>query len=213
MSEFPKYCALTFDDGPNTTTTVRMLDVLEKHGAVGSFFLWGDFIREETVPVVRRAYDMGCEICNHSRTHTPFAELTPEQMLEEVEYTTDAIKRIIGQEPRFFRPPYISINDDVFRTVPLPMICGIHGLDWEPDKTAQQRFDMIMEQITPGALILLHDFEGNDRTVEALELLIPALKEQGYELTTVSGLFEKFGITPEAHNYMYSFVQQSERMP
>ena len=42
-----KYIALTFDDGPNTVTTPMVLDVLEKHSAVGTFFLEGNNINEE----------------------------------------------------------------------------------------------------------------------------------------------------------------------
>ncbi len=213
MPSSPLYCALTFDDGPNTTTTVQMLDILERHGVTASFFLWGDFINDQTAPVVRRAFDMGCEICNHSRTHAHFTELTPSQMLEEITFTTKAIQDITGTAPKFFRPPYISVNDEVFSTVPLPMICGINALDWQPEITAQQRFDMIMEQIRPGALVLLHDLEGNYQTVEAVDRLIPALKEAGYEFLTVSGIFDAYGITPEPHKYLYSFVDQTEKMP
>ena len=64
-----KVIALTFDDGPNTSTTTEILDVLEKHGAVASFFLVGKWIDQETAVVVKRAYEMGCEINNHSWDH------------------------------------------------------------------------------------------------------------------------------------------------
>ena len=55
-----KYIALTFDDGPNTVTTPMVLDVLEKHSAVGTFFLEGNNINEESAKVVKRAVEMGC---------------------------------------------------------------------------------------------------------------------------------------------------------
>lgn len=61
-----KVIALTFDDGPNTTTTNEVLDILEEYDAVASFFLIGDNISEESAASVKRAYDMGCEIDNHS---------------------------------------------------------------------------------------------------------------------------------------------------
>lgn len=206
-----KYIALTFDDGPNATTTVTMLDILEEHGVKASFFLWGDFITEETEPVVRRTFESGHEICNHSKTHTPFDQLTPEQMLAEIEWTENRIKSIIGKGTKFFRPPYIGVNDSVYETVPLPMICGIAANDWVPEVTAQQRFDMIMEAVKPGAIILLHDLFGNDQTLDAVEMLIPALRAEGYEFVTVSELFEKYGIDPCENKYLYTFADQTVR--
>ena len=206
-----KYCALTFDDGPNTTITVRMLDILKKHDVKASFFLWGDFINDDTVPVVRREFEEGHEICNHSRTHTPFDQLTPEQMLEEINWTEDKIRSIIGKGTNFFRPPYIGVNDSVYETVPLPMICGIAANDWMPEVTAQQRYDMIMASIRPGAIILLHDLFENVQTLECVEMLIPALRRQGYEFVTVSDLFDKYGIDPRANKYLYTFADQTVR--
>ena len=206
-----KYCALTFDDGPNTTITPRMLDILKAHDVRASFFLWGDFINEETVSVVRREFEEGHEICNHSKTHTPFDTLTPEQMLAEIEWTEEKIKSIIGKGTNFFRPPYIGVNDSVYETVPLPMICGIAANDWMPEVTAQQRYDMIMSAIRPGAIILLHDLFENVQTLETVKMLIPALREQGYEFVTVSELFEKYGIDPRANKYLYTFVDQTVR--
>ena len=61
--------ALTFDDGPNNTTTVQVLDLLDKYQVRASFFLVGNNINESTADTVKRAYDMGCEINNHSKTH------------------------------------------------------------------------------------------------------------------------------------------------
>ncbi len=60
------YIALTFDDGPNTTTTMQVLDVLEKHGIVASFFLIGDNIDDNSAKSVKRAYDS--TDYHHSRT-------------------------------------------------------------------------------------------------------------------------------------------------
>ena len=112
-----KYIALTFDDGPNTVTTPIVLDVLEKHSAVGTFFLVGNNINEESAKVVKRAVEMGCEIENHSRTHTAFPQLTAEEMTAEIDFTTEKIIGITGRAPKFFRPPYLS-HSSAERAVP-----------------------------------------------------------------------------------------------
>lgn len=54
--------ALTFDDGPNTDTTPLVLDKLEEHGIVASFFVIGNNITDESAEVMKRAYNMGCDI-------------------------------------------------------------------------------------------------------------------------------------------------------
>ena len=54
----------------------------------------------------------------------------------------------------------------------------------------------------------MHDAQGNSRTVEAIDQIIPALKEQGYKFTTVSGLFEAKGITPVTKMIYSNATQQ-----
>ena len=71
MNENNKYIALTFDDGPNCTTTNDVLDVLERYGITASFFLVGNNIDGQSAKTVKRAFDMGCEINSHSRRSFP----------------------------------------------------------------------------------------------------------------------------------------------
>ena len=61
-NEKTKYIALTFDDGPNTSTTNQVLDILEEYNARASFFLIGENINARSEKSVKRAFDMGCEI-------------------------------------------------------------------------------------------------------------------------------------------------------
>ena len=67
--EQQKLAALTFDDGPTIGITDQVLDILEENDVKASFFLIGQQITEETEYLVKRAYDMGCSIENHSLTH------------------------------------------------------------------------------------------------------------------------------------------------
>ena len=208
MSE-NKAVALTFDDGPNTVTTPAVIDMLEKHGVVASFFLVGNNINKESAEVVRRAFDMGCEINNHSRSHPAFPELTMEQMRSEVDFTTERIVEITGKQPAFFRPPYIAVSSEMFDCIDLTFIAGIGAEDWLPEVTAEMRAQKILAQAKDGDIILLHDAEGNTPTVEALDTIIPALKAQGYEFLTVTELFKAKGITPE-RGKVYTNVFQTE---
>ena len=103
-----KLVALTFDDGPSVGTTDKVLDVLKENDIVASFFLIGQKITEESAYLVKRAYDMGCTMENHSKTHPGMTGLSDEEILEEISYTTNKIEEITGEKPAFFRPPYID---------------------------------------------------------------------------------------------------------
>lgn len=205
-----KVIALTFDDGPNTSTTTEILDVLEKHGAVASFFLVGKLIDQETAVVVKRAYEMGCEINNHSWDHEDMTPLQACEMLAQLEDTSRRIEQITGESARFFRPPYIAVNDLLFETIPLPFICGYGVEDFKETVTADDRYHGVLQKAKDGGIILLHDKAGNAMTVEAVDRLIPALREQGYRLVTVSALFAAKKIVPDASaQILYSYAEQT----
>ncbi len=205
-----KVIALTFDDGPNTTTTNEVLDVLEKYGIKASFFLIGNNINDESAKAVKRAYDMGCEIGNHSRSHSYMDKLSAEEIAEEVTYVNEKVIEITGEAPTFFRPPYIAVNDTMFETIEMPFIAGYGANDWEDRVTAERRAQMVLRQAKNGAVILLHDAQGNSKTVEALDTIIPELQAQGYEFVTISEVFRECGAEPKAHDRrIYSYAGQT----
>lgn len=209
MSEEVKYIALTFDDGPNSTTTNEVIDKLEKHEIVASFFLIGNNINDESAKAVKRAYDMGCEIGNHSRTHSDMTQMTEEDIKAEYDYVDEKVFEITGEHTKFFRPPYISVNQKVFDMIDVPFIAGIGAADWEERNTADRRARAILRQAKDGDIILLHDMEGNSATVEALDLIIPELKAQGYQFVTVSELFKAKGIDPDMEKIYTNVMQQT----
>ena len=207
MSEEVKYIALTFDDGPNSTTTNEVIDKLEKYGIVASFFLIGNNIDDESAKAVKRAYDLGCEIDNHSRTHSNMTELTAEEIKAEYDYTDGKVYEITGEHTKFFRPPYIAVHQIMFDNIDVPFIAGIGANDWEDRVTAEMRARMILKQAKDGDIILLHDAEGNSMTVEALDTIIPELQKQGYKFVTVTELFKVKGIEPDMEK-VYTNVMQ-----
>lgn len=197
-----QYISLTFDDGPNLGddhTMNDMLDLLEKNDVVGSFFLIGNKINDENAKVIKRAFDMGCDIENHSWTHPAMPELTKEEMIEEYEKCDQAIIKITGKKPEFFRPPYIAVNDLMHQVIPTPFIQGHGCKDWEPDVSAEERIKMMEEGTKDGVLYLLHVMEGNINTLKALEYLIPKLKKDGYTFVTVPEMFRIKGISFQGH--------------
>ena len=200
-----KYLALSFDDGPNLTTESKMLDVLAKHDVPATFFMIGNNINDETAKNMKRALEQGCEIGNHSLTHSMMALMNEEQVKAEIAATSELIEKVTGQRPAFFRPPYINVKPEMYDWIDLTFICGKGCEDWEASVGKEARYEGIIANAEPGAIYLLHDFEGNEATVEALDEAIPVLKEQGYVFVTVSQLFEKLKCTPDGHT-MYNVV-------
>lgn len=202
--------ALTFDDGPNTVTTVQVLNKLEEYGVTASFFLVGTNITDETKDIVKRAYDMGCEIDSHSKTHSYMNQMTADEIKEEISYVDDKLMEIIGKPAPFFRPPYIAVNDTMYQNIDKPFICGFGCDDWDPKVTIDERTERTLEQVQDGAIILLHDSYNNFQTVAALDKIIPALQEQGYRFVTVTELFNVKGVEISGDDTnLYSLVQSS----
>ena len=210
MSEEVKYIALTFDDGPNSTTTNEVIDKLEKYGIVASFFLVGNNIDDESAKAVKRAYDLGCEIDNHSRTHSNMTELSAEEIKAEYDYTDGKVYEITGEHTKFFRPPYIAVHQIMFDNIDVPFIAGIGANDWEDRVTAEMRARMILKQAKDGDIILLHDAEGNSMTVEALDTIIPELQKQGYKFVTGTELFRAKGIKPDMEKVYTNVMQKNQ---
>ncbi|MBO4765226.1 MAG: polysaccharide deacetylase family protein [Bacteroidales bacterium] len=205
-----KYLALAFDDGPNLTTESALLDVLAKHKVPATFFLIGSNINDDSAENMKRAVKQGCELGNHSFTHPMMTRMDEAQVKEEVEATSQMIEKITGQRPKFFRPPYINVKPDMYDWIDLTFICGKGCEDWVATVGKEARFEGIIANAEPGAIYLLHDFEGNEATVEALDDAIPVLKEQGYTFVTLSQLFEKQKCTPDGHT-MYTVVPDGRK--
>ena len=204
--------ALTFDDGPNTVITPQVLDILEENGAVGTFFLIAQNINPESAEMVRRAVAMGCDIENHSVTHSFMDEMSPEQIREEVKTCSEKITAITGRAPEFFRPPFIRVSQEMYDNIELTFICGAGCEDWVPEVSAQTRIERVLANAEDGQIVLLHDMEWNVNTVEALKTIVPELKKRGYRFVTCAQLFAEAGVTP-VHGRLYSNVYQTAHKP
>lgn len=200
-----KLIALTFDDGPNTTTTNEVLDILEEYDAKASFFLIGNNINDDSEKSVKRAYDMGCEIGNHSKSHPNMGAMSAEEIRAEVEFVNEKVYDITGEYPKYFRPPFIDTSETMYENIDMPFICGIDCQDYMENVTAEQRAEYILNGAKDGVIVLLHDAAGNSQTVEALRIAMPKLIEQGYEFVTLTELFERQGETPK-EDMIYTYV-------
>ena len=193
---YSKFVALSFDDGPSLTT-MQMLDVMERNDARGSFFIIGSRINEQTEAAMHRAVKMGCDVENHSLTHRHLPQLSAEEQREEAARTTALIEQYVGRTPQLFRAPYLDADSVTHAVVPQIFIGGLGPSDWNKDVSVEQRIEGYLKAAEDGVIFLMHDFEGNGATAEALEVILPRLKEQGYGFVTVAELFAVKGVTPQ----------------
>ncbi len=202
-----KYITLSFDDGPTSDIMSDMLDVLERHGVTASFFLVGNKFDASTEAVVRRADAMGCDIQNHSFTHSDMSKMDVETIRDEYEKTDALIEKYTGKKAEFFRPPYISIGGNMYRAIKVPFICGQGCEDWLPEVTAEQRIERILNSAEDGQIVLLHVMEGNGATVQAVDAVIPELKRLGYEFVNLPELFRIKNVNPNVPSSLWTTVK------
>lgn len=185
-----KYVALTFDDGPSSFTD-RLLDCLETNKAKATFFMVGkeiEYFSEE----VKRMEKLGCELGNHTYSHTELTSLSPEDISGEIAGVDELLVELTGHGATVVRPPYGSVNSSVRETVGTPMILwSIDTLDWE-SQDPQKIVEAVVSQVEDGSIILMHDIFST--SVDAAEILIPKLQEEGYEFVTVHELASINGV-------------------
>ena len=203
-----KMVALTFDDGPSSTTN-DVLDVLQRYDAVATFFLIGQNVNGNMRATMQRQLNMGCELACHSQTHSDMGSMGAWQVQNEISQCINAIKSQVNTDIKFFRAPYLSTSNTMFQNIDLTFIQGITCDDWESYVSAEQRKNTVLNNAKDGSIILLHDFQGNNNTVQALPGIIEGLRNQGYTFVTVSDLFKYKGVNPKSgYNKIWSNVYQ-----
>ncbi|MBP5325675.1 MAG: glycoside hydrolase family 11 protein [Pseudobutyrivibrio sp.] len=202
-----KVVALTFDDGPSSTTD-QVLDVLQQYNVKATFFLIGQNVNSNTMATMQRQVSMGCELASHSYTHEDMAYMSANDVRNQIYWTSSAINNTVGVEPKFFRPPYISVSNTMYQNIDVPFIQGTMHNDWEAGTSSSQIVNSVLSGTKDGDIILLHDFQGNSKTVQALPQIIEGLQNQGYTFVTVSELFQIKGVNPNVEYKIWSNANQ-----
>ena len=197
-----KMVAFTFDDGPRTGITNKVLDIVEQYGIRVTFFIKGDNIASHEEELMRML-SLGCEIGNHTWMHTNIEELSAEEMREEIGKVNDAIYDRFGYRIRLFRPPYIKYGkkgDDTRNALVALMeewsMAIVNHTRSTHDTHSDYTADMIYERGVletdelgkglNGSIILCHDKQ--QKTVDAFAKIVPELLSRGYQFVTVSEL-------------------------
>lgn len=184
LVEKPKI-AITFDDGPHPKYTPKLLDGLKKRDVKAAFFLIGENV-ERYPELVRREFDEGHTIGNHTYNHVDLEKVSEETAEKEVERTNDAIERITGEVPVFIRPPFgIRKKELESKIKAIPALWSIDPLDWNTENV-DEIVNKVVTEAEDGDIILLHDCY--DSSVKAALRIIDELQKKGFEFVTVDEL-------------------------
>jgi peptidoglycan-N-acetylglucosamine deacetylase len=175
-----KKVLLTFDDGPHANT-VKVLEVLKKYNVKAVFFIIGKNIQGNEA-ILKQIVADGYQIGNHSFSHHNFIDVW---QTKKVTKDFEACQKLIETyqpNSKLFRPPYGVTNPNIAKGV---KALKLQSIGWNVRsydtsiKDVEKIKQRVLSHLKPGAIILLHD--RLDFMPELLELLIPAIKEKGYE--------------------------------
>lgn len=189
---------LTFDDGPSHDTTPQILDILKAKGVKATFFVVG--FGENKEYLIERLYDEGHTIAYHGYSHD-YAKVykSVDSVMENFYEIEDKVLEVTGGEStKLVRFPGGSSN-----TVSKKYCLGVVTeaakrlteenyvyFDWNVDsedaggaRTAEEVYQNVIKNIKPGRnVVLMHDFSGNQKTVDALAAIIDFCTWNNYEI-------------------------------
>ena len=188
---------LTFDDGPNPTATPQLLDVLAREQAAATFFIIDRHLDAETAPIVRRMFDEGHAVALHSHTRGLMLQ-EPDELAATLTAAADRIERLAGGRAcRAFRPHGGSRSGQMFEglaEIDYTLVgwgWSLWDFNWYREPQPEGLADRLARRISAGDIVVIHDGHHEDPradrryAVEAMELLIPRLRAEGFAFGTI----------------------------
>lgn len=197
--KLPIYCvdtpekkiAISFDAAWGADRTEDLLKILKEHNVKTTFFLVGFWV-DKYPDMVKRISDEGHEVANHSARHPKMSTLSKEQIIKELNSTSDKIEAIIGKPTTLLRPPFGDYNDRLIET---SQELGYQVIQWDVDSLdykdygTQAIVDRVLKKVSNGSIVLFHN--NATYTPEALPLILDELQKQGYQIVPISELIYK----------------------
>lgn len=159
-----QYIMLTFDDGPHSTLTPRLLDILREKKVRVTFFVLG-FKALDNPDIVKRMLADGHEVASHGWSHTALSKISRDQILPQLEQTGRVIEELTKKKPAFYRPPFggtnAKLNEMISGAAPggaqmKVVLWSIDSQDWDmTDPTAIAKG--VVDRAKPGDVVLCHD--------------------------------------------------------
>ena len=185
MVEEPPKIAITFDDGPSSQCTGRLLDGLKERNVKATFFLIGENAKENP-ELVKRLDEEGHLIGNHTYHHVEITKVSDEEAKKEILDTNKVITSITGKSVEYMRPPFGLWQRNLEMEIEvLPVMWTIDPLDWTTENV-DEIVNKVVTEAEENDIILLHDCY--DSSVDAALRIIDILQKKGFEFVTVDQL-------------------------
>jgi peptidoglycan/xylan/chitin deacetylase (PgdA/CDA1 family) len=193
--------ALTFDDGPNRTTTLQLLSMLEKLRIPATFFVLGYMVDKnpDSLKLIASS-NLKHEIGNHSWSHGNFENMTDSQLRTEITSVNDVVVKVLGKSylPKVVRPPRGQLRPaqrKLIDSMSMKLVgWDVDPHDWSHHQTEAHIIRTILQKTTDGEVVLVHDV--HPHSVDAMKTVLPSLKKK-FSFNTVSklGRFTSGGLT------------------
>lgn len=195
--------ALTFDDGPSKYTW-SIVSTLYQYNARATFFLVGNRVatHQAAIDFILANHN---EVASHSFSHANLVKSTDEEVLAQIQNTDNILQKQHAYTPALLRVPYGERDErvlEILRQEGKPVIgWSVDPRDWEvQDK--DEIVKHVLSHVKDGDIILMHDLY--KPTADAVAELIPELQKRGYQLVTVSELFQYKNIELIPGTYYYA---------
>ena len=183
-----KKIAITFDAAWSAEDTDELLAILKKHNAKATVYAVGDWV-DKNPDAVKKFYESGHEIGNHSDTHPSFSKISREEIRQEIVNCNEKIKKVTGEAPKTVRAPsgdYDNKSIEITESLDMKMIqWDVDSLDWKL-LSVDEMYNRVVNKVQNGSIVLFHN--GVENTPKALDKILTKLKTDGYEFVTVSEL-------------------------
>ena len=191
----PPLVALTFDDGPRSSTTGPLLDGLALREVPATFFLVGSRIPGNKDLVLRMAAE-GHQIGVHTYDHVELKGLDRNGFALQVDRTRTLLTSLLGEGNYWLRPPYGLLDERAGSWCGGPVILwSVDPEDWR-DSDIDRIVSAVVEHTSDGDIILLHDLFPS--SAQAALLIVDELLDRGFCFVTVEQLMDERGVVPEA---------------
>ena len=188
--------ALTFDDGPCSRYTPKILALLKRYQAHATFFVLGCKV-EKCPRLIKAMLRDGHEVGNHTFSHPRLPKSDQLAREREIEETFLDLE-LLGcpREHGLIRPPYSAFDDRLLSYISHTgrrlALWSLDSGDWK-NLDSQTIVKNVLDRVRNGSIVVFHEGNGTkeaDRnpTVEALKIILPALQAAGYQMVTMSEL-------------------------
>lgn len=191
-----KQIALTFDAAWGNSDTDQLINILKKHNAKATFFTTGEWV-DKYPDDVKKLYQAGHDIQNHSDQHPHVAKISAKQLKKDTLACDDKIEKLIGKRPTLYRAPYGEYDNDMMTVFEndlkhFVIQWDVDSRDWKRP-TVEKMVESVTKSVKPGSILLFHNDLENTPT--ALDAILTRLDAENYQYISVNELILKENYT------------------